>query len=259
MMQRSTELGKMLFSCLLLLQVPSCLSLASIVVETPPLVRSTHTTTTQQLARQNYHVLDSLVDYQLLNECSQKAVDAFQAEGGHAGSYLDKPWKNSRIYIDGGQLWTPADASFMEPMIDQVRKALAPRLGLVSSDASCSKEVLEYCMPLESAFCNYYLGLGNGPRDMENHIDCNTQGYPVPLSVVVQGVYDDGNGNGNHGQILGRLDCQNRNKDLPQETVSLQAGDALALAGAWHKPWPVPDGAKRLVFVLFFKELNYVN
>ena len=98
---------------------------------------------------------------------------------------------------------------------------------------------------------------------MANHIDCNCKRMPVPLSCVVQGIYDSGDtttiSDGSIPEILGTLDCQDRKKVFPVEAVSLMAGDALVLAGAWHQPRPVQDGAKRLVFVLFFSELYFVR
>ena len=231
------------------------------------------------LGTQNFHVISNLVDDPaVLRDCSQQAASVFERYGGDDGVYLNKPWKSSRIYIDGGTLWTPKEkegnaAVFMEPMIHQVRKTLAPRLGLVP-DGCQNSELLEEAMPLEAAFCNYYIGVvgdEDTPRDMSNHIDCNSKSVPVPLSCVVQGIYDDPGGSssettatkrnfGNeNSQVLGILDCQDRKKDFPVEPVSLTAGDALVLAGAWHQPRPVPDGVKRLVFVFFFSELNFVS
>ena len=72
---------------------------------------------------------------------------------------------------------------------------------------------------------------------------------PVPLSVVVQGSWANGD------EILGVLDCH-LDATEPAEAVGLRAGDALVLARARHRPRPVADGEKRLVFVLFFSELN---
>ena len=107
-------------------------------------------------------------------------------------------------------------------------------------------------LPLESAFVNYYVGHGDQPRDMRRHVDCDWRGAPVPLSCVVQGSY--ANGDAARGDVLGVLDCQ-RDARAPAEAVSLAAGDCLVLAKAYHKPHPVPEGAKRLVFVMFFSAL----
>lgn len=225
----------------------------------PP--KETKTSVVSELSTKNYAVVPKLVDRHVLMECSHQAAEAFEREGGHHGVYGDKPWKSSRIYIDGGQLWKPdgkptGDAAFVEPIIHAVRRGLAPRLGLIRKQQCDDPELLQRAMPLESAFVNYYVGFGDEPRDMMNHVDCYTNGVPVPLSCVVQGVYD--NGTFDSDVPLGTLDCQSYKRDTDLEPVSLSAGDALVLARAWHKPHPVPEGAKRLVFVLFFSELNYV-
>ncbi|CAB9513969.1 expressed unknown protein [Seminavis robusta] len=218
-----------------------------------------------KLFDQSFCVMENIVDPTTLTECSRLAASVFENEGGHDGTYLGKPWKSSRIYIDGQNVWqpnqdstatAPVDAAFMEPIIKCVRRKLATELGLVPKTANNLDELCQKAMPLESAFTNHYIGIGNAPRDMSNHIDCDCNGNPVPLSVVIQGVYDH-----NHatGEILGKLDCQTAKKDQPVQTVPLSAGDGLVLAGALHKPHPVPESAKRLVFVLFFSELNYMK
>lgn len=169
----------------------------------------------------------------------------FEEDGGHDGTYLEKPWKNSRIYIDGRKLWTAEDADFMDPLIKQVRSKLMEIFALPDKPTT---------LPVESAFINYYVGNGNQPRDMERHVDCDWQAKPVPLSVVVQGVYDNG---GADGDILGTLDCQ-ASIDDPPTPVSLKAGDGLILAEGLHKPHPVPMNEKRLVFVVFFSALEEI-
>ena len=40
------------------------------------------------------------MDFDTVVRCSELAAEAFSKEGGHQGTYLGKPWKNSRIYID---------------------------------------------------------------------------------------------------------------------------------------------------------------
>ena len=110
--------------------------------------------------------------------------------------YLNKPWKSSRIYVDAKRLWTPEDASFWTPLVAEVRAAIAERFGL--------GEDLERALPLEAAFVNYYVGEGTMPRDMEPHVDCDPDGVPVPLSVVVQGSWANGD------DVLGVLDCRRR-------------------------------------------------
>lgn len=166
-----------------------------------------------------------------------------EADGGHPGTYLDKPWKNSRIYIDGKKLWTAEDSSFMDPIISVVRSQLMELLDLPDAPTT---------LPVESAFVNYYVGKSNQPRDMERHVDCDWEGKPVPLSVVVQGLYDNG---GADGDILGVLDCQPE-ISIPATPVSLRAGDGLVLAEGFHKPHPVPMNEKRLVFVIFFSAIE---
>lgn len=210
------------------------------------------------LGHQNFEVLRDAVDPHVLQECSRQAVRAYEQEGGHKGTYLEKPWKSSRIYIDGGKLWTPKDASFMDPLISQARQLLATQLGLVGEGQVATPEELEQALPLESAFCNYYFGDvtdSSIPRDMANHVDCNWQGTPVPLSVVIQGIYEPEE---NEKEILGVLDCQDYLQQQPRQAVGLTAGDALVLAKAYHQPRPVPDHVRRMVFVLFFSELNFV-
>ena len=68
------------------------------------------------------------------------------------------------------------------------------------------------------------------PRDMERHVDCDPDGVPVPLSVVVQGLYE----NGEWGDVLGTLDCQ-KTFESDVEAVDLRAGDAAVL-GAGRAP-----------------------
>ena len=170
-------------------------------------------------------------------------MEAFENQGGHDGMYLNKPWKNSRIYYDARRVWTPEDASFWEPLVREVRQNIAQAFGLGSD--------LEKALPLEAAFVNYYVGLPGQPRDMERHVDCDPDGVPVPLSVVVQGLYE----NGDWGDVLGTLDCQ-KTFESDVEAVDLRAGDAAVLARAVHRPRPVPENEKRMAFVLFFSELN---
>ena len=88
-------------------------------------------------------------------------------------------------------------------------------------------------------------------RDMERHVDCDPDGVPVPLSVVVQGIYE----NGEWGDVLGTLDCQ-KTFESDVEGIDLRAGDAAVLARAVHRPRPVPENEKRMAFVLFFSEIN---
>ena len=83
-------------------------------------------------------------------------------------------------------------------------------------------------------------------------MDCDWSAAPVPLSIVVQGLYPNG---GSSGDILGTLDCQ-PSTSTPATQVSLRAGDALVLAEGYHKPHPVEMDEKRLVFVIFFAALE---
>ncbi|GMH59045.1 hypothetical protein TrRE_jg9442 [Triparma retinervis] len=157
-----------------------------------------------------------MVPLSLLTKCSKMAADKFEDDGGHSGTYLDKPWKNSRIYIDAKQLWTKEDSDFMDPIIECVRQQLMDLFDLPDSPTT---------LPVEAAFVNYYVGNGNQPRDMES------------------------------GDILGTLDCQ-PSTSTPATQVSLRAGDALVLAEGYHKPHPVEMDEKRLVFVIFFAALE---
>ena len=86
---------------------------------------------------------------------------------------------------------------------------------------------------------------------ISTQVDCDPDGVPVPLSVVVQGLYE----NGEWGDVLGTLDCQ-KTFESDVEAVDLRAGDAAVLARAVHRPRPVPENEKRMAFVLFFSELN---
>ena len=185
--------------------------------------------------------------------CSRLAAAQFEAKGGHLGTYLSQPWKNSRIWVDAGRTWTSdGDAAYFEPLLAAVRRDFAGRFNLVPPDALDDDALLARALPLESAFVNYYVGQGDQPRDMKRHVDCDWRGDPVPLSCVVQGSY--ANGDAANGDVLGVLDCH-PSADAPPEPVELTAGDCLVLAKAHHKPHPVPEGAKRLVFVMFFSAL----
>ena len=195
------------------------------------------------LSTKTFAKMPSFVSEKTIKECSKGAMEAFEHQGGHDGMYLNKPWKNSRIYYDARRVWTPEDASFWEPLVREVRQNIAQAFGLGSD--------LEKALPLEAAFVNYYVGLPGQPRDMERHVDCDPDGVPVPLSVVVQGLYE----NGDWGDVLGTLDCQ-KTFESDVEAVQLRAGDAAVLARAVHRPRPVPENEKRMAFVLFFSELN---
>ena len=178
----------------------------------------------------------------------------------------------------------------MDPVIADARRALAARFGLVPRDGLRDSALLARALPLEArtsripccfefgcftliaartrvpaleaAFVNYYVGVGDAPRDMERHVDCDWRGEPVPLSCVIQGAYPDPTprheSGGDPEAVLGTLDVQ-RAADARVNEVSLRAGDCLVLARALHKPHPVPDGARRLVFVLFFSALHVVG
>lgn len=210
----------------------------------------------ENLATKNFHAIRQAIDPQVLQVCSQLAIQAYERHGGHDGTYLEKPWKSSRIYIDGAQFWSSTshiDSSYMEPMIQQVRQMLNQKLCL----GATTLQELESVLPLESAFCNFYFGDVTDPsipRDMANHVDCNCQETPVPLSCVVQGIYDSPLSHSE--EILGVLDCQDYRQQQPREAVALAAGDALLLAKAYHQPRPVPDNVRRMVFVFFFQAVN---
>ena len=75
----------------------------------------------------------------------------------------------------------------------------------------------------------------------------------MPMSVVIQGVYDNGCAGG--GDELGTLYCQAKT-DYEETAVSLRAGDGLVLAEGLHRPEAVKDGEKRLVFVVFFSAME---
>ena len=195
------------------------------------------------LSTKTFAKMPNFVSEKTIKECSKGAMEAFENQGGHDGMYLNKPWKNSRIYYDARRVWTPEDASFWEPLVREVRQNVAQAFGLGDD--------LEKALPLEAAFVNYYVGLPGQPRDMERHVDCDPDGVPVPLSVVVQGLYE----NGDWGDVLGTLDCQ-KTFESDVEAVQLRAGDAAVLARAVHRPRPVPENEKRMAFVLFFSELN---
>jgi len=195
------------------------------------------------LSTKTFAKMPAFVSEKTIKECSKGAMEAFEHQGGHDGMYLNKPWKNSRIYYDARRVWTPEDASFWEPLVREVRQNIAQAFGLGDD--------LEKALPLEAAFVNYYVGLPGQPRDMERHVDCDPDGVPVPLSVVVQGIYE----NGDWGDVLGTLDCQ-KTFESDVEAVDLRAGDAAVLARAVHRPRPVPENEKRMAFVLFFSELN---
>ena len=182
----------------------------------------------------------SLVPYDTLLSCSHLASSTFASEGGHAGTYLGKPWKNSRIYIDAGRVWNPSESSVMSPIISAVRSSLIAALGLPDSPST---------LPVESAFVNYYVGSGSQPRSMSSHVDCDWRGSPVPLSVVVQGVYDNGGGE----DTLGRLFV---GEGDGQVSVDMKAGDGLVLAEGVHRPYAVSEGERRLVFVIFFSAIE---
>ena len=195
------------------------------------------------LSTKTFAKIPGFVSEKTIKACSKGAMEAFENQGGHDGMYLNKPWKNSRIYYDARRVWTPEDASFWEPLVREVRQNIAQAFGLGSD--------LEKALPLEAAFVNYYVRLPGQPRDMERHVDCDPDGVPVPLSVVVQGIYE----NGEWGDVLGTLDCQ-KTFESDVEAVQLRAGDAAVLARAVHRPRPVPENEKRMAFVLFFSELN---
>ena len=78
----------------------------------------------QVLGSKHFQAIPNLVeDQNILVECSQKAVEAYETHGGDDGAYQGKPWKSSRIYIHGGKLWKPeqsdsseaVDSAFIEP------------------------------------------------------------------------------------------------------------------------------------------------
>ncbi|GMI02782.1 hypothetical protein TrVE_jg10614 [Triparma verrucosa] len=207
---------------------------------------SSTTNIISNLVDRKFEYYPSLVPLQTLVTSSKLASQSFEEEGGHQGTYLNKPWKNSRIYIDGQKLWTAEDKTFMDPIINSVRSKLIELFGLPDKPTS---------LPVESAFVNYYVGSGDQPRDMERHVDCDWTGKPVPLSVVVQGLYENGDADGE--TFLGTLDCQTSSAS-PPVPVSLKAGDALILTEALHKPHPVPLAEKRLVFVVFLSALESV-
>ena len=206
-----------------------------------------------RLSRERFGVVRGLADAALIDRCSRLAAAQFEAHGGHDGTYLARPWKNSRIWVDAGRTWTSdGDAAYFEPLLAAARRDFAGRFNLVPPGRLDDADLLARALPLESAFVNYYVGHGDQPRDMRRHVDCDWRGAPVPLSCVVQGSY--ANSDAARGDVLGVLDCQ-RDARAPAEAVSLAAGDCLVLAKAYHKPHPVPEGAKRLVFVMFFSAL----
>ena len=110
------------------------------------------------LSTKTFAKMPSFVSEKTIKECSKGAMEAFERQGGHDGMYLNKPWKNSRIYYDARRVWTPEDASFWEPLVREVRQNVAQAFGLGSD--------LEKALPLEAAFVNYYVGLPGQPRDM---------------------------------------------------------------------------------------------
>ena len=112
----------------------------------------------KQLIEEKFYPISEMVPLSLLTKCSNMAADKFEDDGGHSGTYLDKPWKNSRIYIDAKQLWTKEDSDFMDPIIECVRQQLMDLFDLPDSPTT---------LPVEAAFVNYYVGNGNQPRDME--------------------------------------------------------------------------------------------
>ena len=116
------------------------------------------------LSTKTFAKMPAFVSEKTIKECSKGAMEAFENQGGHDGMYLNKPWKNSRIYYDARRVWTPEDASFWEPLVREVRQNIAQAFGLGSD--------LEKALPLEAAFVNYYVGLPGQPRDMERHVDC---------------------------------------------------------------------------------------
>ena len=116
------------------------------------------------LSTKTFAKMPAFVSEKTIKACSKGAMEAFEHQGGHDGMYLNKPWKNSRIYYDARRVWTPEDASFWEPLVREVRQNIAQAFGLGSD--------LEKALPLEAAFVNYYVGLPGQPRDMERHVEC---------------------------------------------------------------------------------------
>ena len=50
------------------------------------------------LSTKTFAKMPSFVSEKTIKACSKGAMEAFENQGGHDGMYLNKPWKNSRIY-----------------------------------------------------------------------------------------------------------------------------------------------------------------